>query len=320
MELIPIIDGVSEALFGGSPAEAEKQDAAHLPPAVEVLEDRVLLASDASVPLATPAGMPAEPTAYVAGQNPGHNVVDLAGVAEAVDASPESGQATHDSSSSGQMPTHASESHAEIVEHPSEQPETRLSEAGELIEHDVNRNEFGLATIEPEPSKVPQDRELAKELVGDNQKVSPMPDPSRTEPAIGEVDADTPAVSVAVEVAVKSVAEELSTGIVQDKPIPAAVVLDPSGSTSPKQPVINNALPEAQADVLLQSVLQGESSDVAATTPEVRTAGDKPGKTDGADVNSAPVIADAIDSLPAAHDALFANGSGAEAVLERPSA
>src|SRR5690348_2256399 len=175
MELIPMIDDVGDALPGGSAVGAGIQDPIHQPPAVEVLEDRVLLASDASVPIAAPAAepMPAEPAAYVAAQNPGHSFVDLAGVAEAVEAPAEPEQTTHQDRSAGQTPTHGNEPHAEIVEHQSEPAEARQSERGEIIEHGLHRNEFGLATIEPEPAMSPRDRELAKELLGDNQNNSP---------------------------------------------------------------------------------------------------------------------------------------------------
>lgn len=323
MELIPlIIEDVSEKLLGDSPAGAGTQDATHPPSALEVLEDRLLLASDAAVPISAPAidGAPAEPAAYVAAEHADHGFVDLTSVAAAVDAPADSGQPTHDNSSTGQIQTHAAESHAEMAENQKEQPELRGPEAGEFIEQDVNRNEFGLATIEPQPLKLPQDRELVRELIGDNRNVSSSSLTGEMATAIGAGDTEALADPIAVEVAVKTVADERSTGIVHGTPIPAAVVLDGSGDSTAEQPVKTDIRPEAQPGVPIHMVLQAEPASGAAVTTDASALGNESGKTDAADDNSgAPLIADEVNSPPAAHDALFATGGGAETVLDRPA-
>lgn len=119
---------------------------------VEPLEDRALLASAAATPVAEPP--PPEPAPYVAQQHGPHLEIDI-GDSLSTDLpsdAPDSGQAVPGASPVGHHTTHTPETHVEPVgaEGKFETRETRAAEKSDLGLGEPNRDEFGLATIEPE--------------------------------------------------------------------------------------------------------------------------------------------------------------------------
>lgn len=127
---------------------------------VEPLEERALLASATPTPVAEPP--PAEPAPYVAEQHGPHVEIDI-GDSLGADA-PGSGQIVPGASPAGQHATHTPEAHVEPVgpEGKVETKETHAAENSDFGLGEPNRDEYGLATIEPE-SRGPEAARLSPE-------------------------------------------------------------------------------------------------------------------------------------------------------------
>lgn len=154
------VRGAPEAARLVSPAGSSGGDALD----VEPLEDRALLAAATAIPVAEPP--PAEPAPYVAQQHGPHLEIDI-GDSLSTDLpsdAPDSGQAASGASPAGQHGPHTLEAHVEPAgaEGKVEARETLATENSDLGLGEPNRDEFGLATIEPE-SRGPEAARLSPE-------------------------------------------------------------------------------------------------------------------------------------------------------------
>jgi hypothetical protein len=321
--------------------QTESQDNAILPTipvgreplVVEALEDRVLLASDAATESGVAESAPPEPLAYVAAPHVGQLAVDLGDAVAPSEVNSESGKTP--SNESGPRPPHPAESHAEaeVVDTKTETVERSPPESIETPDHEPNHNRFGLATIEPELKNSPYDEISSESLIGksDQQELSE----TETSRAVTG-NAEPPTHAVAVDLAVKEVADGLATLLPPAKQLQPAV--EPTlGKSSLAREIPAGEVPTddqsgAVARSILQAEVEAENSPVTVDTPSAEDtalaladapAAEQPATThpsDGAPQAQSEVQQCAVETLAAAHDALFARGNGVEAVLERPSA
>jgi hypothetical protein len=338
LETIPLIENAEER---DNAAAIPVSTAAKEPLAVETLEDRVLPASDA-VPAAPSAVVPrAEPAPYVAAQQTPHSAIDLETVADMADAGADV-QQTPGASAAQSTASHPAHGEAELVENKFETFEKAVPENRVFNEAETNRNEFGLATIEPETGasdvlKASRDRSSFKTLVEQ--------DSERGESGAGNVTSRSEAPDremdpAAVQVAVQEVADELNTGLVETSGIAprveSATALVASGTVA-------EALRAGErSDLLVQTVLKAEPGTPTVTAQEVEPNADEaefvaqeptlrePSSGVAADADKAALDVQPqqrqqghrdipADTASAAHDALFEGGSGVEVVLAPPS-
>lgn len=214
------VRGAPESARPVAPAGSSLGDALD----VEPLEDRALLASAAAAPVAEPP--PTEPAPYVAQQHGPHVEIDI-GDSLSTDLPSDaagSGQAVPGASPAGQHATHTPEAHAEPAgaEGKVETHETRAMENSDLGLGEPNRDEFGLATIEPE-SRGPEAARLSPENAA-----------LRT-------------------LAVPEVAAEIDAGIL-------SAAAGSSVPGTPSHPVQSGASAERPSDIVAQAVLKAEPS------------------------------------------------------------
>ncbi|HJT34435.1 MAG TPA: hypothetical protein VJ783_20555 [Pirellulales bacterium] len=219
------VRGAPEAARQVSPAGSSVGESLE----VEPLEERALLASAAATPVAEPP--PAEPAPYVAQQHGPHVEIDIGDSlsTELPSDAPDSGQAVPGVSPAGQHASHTPEAHVEPAgaEGKVENHETRTTENSDLGLGEPNRDEFGLATIEPE-SRGPEAARLSPENAA-----------LRT-------------------LAVPEVAAEIDTGVLS-----AAGVMTPGTQTARLQTEARAEGPaENPADIVAQAVLKAETSSV----------------------------------------------------------
>ena len=347
METVPLLDLGRDAQSQAASAAIESTPGTRELLPVEVLEDRVLLASDAAA-AASPGldGLPVEPAPYVAAQQAGHRVaVDLMDALEAAGPSTEAGGTPAAAATPGDQSGHTVPAHAEaeLVDNKSEPPERSTPETSEAMEHASNRNEFGLATIEPEmvdgEATSFRDRIASKSLANTGGS-----EPAKADapvPPMAGLEAEDPNGPRAVDTAVKAVADDLEPVLAQRKVTQPAVELT-AGSEVASAKAATESPSDAQADPFVHTLLQAETplgpAPPAAVAPVAGHGASAIEDASSAAVPAADLVptnaahpgdrhllqrqnADLMnDTPPAAHDALFAGGKGVEAMLEHPSA
>lgn len=307
--------------------------AAQEPLAVEALEDRVLPASD---PVPTAAVPPAEPAPYVAAEHTLHAAIDLESVAAVADIGADATQPSPGVSSAQPTPPRPAAGEAEPLEKRLDTFQEPAPENKVFNEADSNRNEFGLATIEPEAG--PSDMvKPARDRGSFNKLVVERSQPGDSEPGSVASRGDVSEVeigAVAAQVAVQEVAEELDTGLVTSavEPRVEPIARITSGTTVEAPPA------KEHSDLLVQSVLKAEPVARAVTDQQMEPIADEADsgpqeanlqETPSAEASDAErdrlnaqssqrqqVVA---DTPSAAHDALFEGGSGVEVVLAPPN-
>lgn len=315
-------------------ADGLRQAAGHQALTGEALEDRALLAADAAV-ARTGAAPPAEPAPYVAQEQQTPPVeINLGDALEgdAVGAVRTDSRAAPGGPQEGQLPAPRD---AELhMESKLEGVEKRAPEAVDLGGGEVNRDEFGLATIEPEANsleglKSSRERGIVRELVLAGTENGG--DHDARERAVGEATM-TSSESVAVAAAVGEVSNELAS-VLGEQPASG----EQAQSTSVGASV---ASIDKQPDAIVQAVLKSEpmtesvapgisthdaaaadaASDRRDQQPNAPAAGDDLSQERGLPQFDSTEIADAgaVEApvkVSRAHDALFEGGRGVEAVL-----
>lgn len=335
METIPLEEDSCDRQPEAPSVPAEANPA---PLAVEPLEDRVLLASDTAPAAPLTDAPPIEPAPYVAPQHAGL-AIDLGDAVEAAGAETVESNGVHGSSNAGQpwvrLP---SQGEAELVENKSEAVEKAVPEHNDSGESPLDRNEFGLATIEPEAGSPevrnsPSNDRLLRKLValdGPQEKKA-------AEPGAHDGGAEA-AVPQAVDLVVSEVATELDPALAKTIQVETQLGFSTAG---PQETAGADALSnDKNLDALVQPVLK--SQPFTEPPPVQEAAEDFSVAKISADTNldqqTIGAVSDSSESVveghpeaeyqnhraapdglpempPAAHDALFAEGNGVEAVL-----
>lgn len=348
MEMIPLVDQPGDPVPETTPVQ-DANLSGHEPLVVEPLENRVLLAADvtAAAPI---ADVPAtEPAPYVAAPQTHHLDIDLQDLVETPDASEATGHAAGEGVVQGQN-SHAQphQPEAEKVENKTETAVEELPENKDSIEPESNRNEFGLATIEPPKSAVEAamssgEHVLLGGLAADDD--APSAGAETDTPARDRAESGTQSNPIAFEGVAVRVAADLDAVLVKAASVELQVEaidqkLGSSDDTSTKSLSANKG-----AAVLAQTVLRAEplaetlspqpADDAEDAIASGSTESDlsQPGAAASHEAAVAPQqqsveppkaqdsnAEQVAETPPAAHDALFAGGHGVEVVLERSSA
>lgn len=319
MEMIPLDDRAAEP-SADAPAAPEATAAGREPLVVESLENRVLLAADA-VPIAdAPA---TEPAPYVAAPQTHHLEIDLQDLAETAEASG-SGNVATSGAASGHQAAHAEphQPEAEKVEYRNENAVEAVSEKKDPSESEANRNEFGLATIEPPRSKA----EAAASRIGREL----LEQPTENEPQAANAEADmlgrastesaSETQSPALSRLAGEVAEKLDGGLLRAVSLEANVGSAPAADVAAK-----SGSADDEAAVVAQTVLKSQPLSETAWAEPAQPAVEEIASSAQQQTVESPQVpeynAEPLAETPAAaHDALFSGGQGVEAVLERSSA
>jgi hypothetical protein len=327
MEIIPAADESNDASASAVTSPAlEVGPAAHEPLGVELLEDRVLLAADAAAPPPVEP-LPSEPAALVAAPTTGAaGVHERALTAEVTDARAEVSRSGDPASPAPRV---------ETVEMPHEAIETAGPESGEqserltedLGESESGKNEFGLATIEPEANKALRTHESAKKLPSGEALTSFTDESEETDPA-GEgspVEASPDAVRAAEQPVLDTrvlaewgrerPAVELGASLAEETAI--APLLDELPKS--ESPTIQADAAEQIDDGSAVTDQAGSRYQADQSYPADNLGQPANGETTASERAGGAAHPDAAASLreePAAHDAVFAGGRGVEAVIE----
>jgi hypothetical protein len=336
MEIIPATDEPNDggtAVVGDTPLGFNP--GAPEPLGVESLEERVLLASDTPAAAAPDIVPPTEPAPYiaapVAGGAPLHDLASAATPGSERDDNPVIvGQPRRDVV---ETPEEVKEvdgpEHAEVGE--------PLAEMG-LGEGDSGRNEFGLATIEPEKGKAAHDHDKLRPAETFQPAGEELPE---TELAAGEVQGgEQPALDTRVlaELGRERPTTELGASLAEETAI--APLLDQGGldqagisATETRHlPTVDASPAEHQEDLVAPPQLDDSTStsDPAATLTPVDEA--HPADVARQSADAQPAASELLHGAPqsnangaagvspgevVAHDAVFAGGGGVEAVIEQ---
>lgn len=332
MEMIPLDDQTADLPLEAAPPAPETTSAGRESLVVESLENRVLLAAEAvAAPIAD--APQTEPAPFVAAQRTQHVEVDLQDFAEAPDPSG-AGHGGAQGVVVGAQSPHGEPRppEAEKVEYRNEHAVETLPENKEGNEPEANRNEFGLATIEPSKSKAeatasriarellaePSNRDTEgedaeAELISSRTTQSGVAQAAAISDLAGDVAAQLDvelATTVSLESNVRPGSNDNPAGTPTSAEAESAVIAQIALKTDAILPRAGNEISEASAsgDADLTDPSFTAAEEVAAA-PRQPTA-----ESPNADNDTQPPA-----EMPSeAHDALFAGGQGVEAVFEQP--